>query len=231
MLPALVYTIAVWLAPSIFWHFKRAWFKRMIKRFRYFLSAFNSSIFTLYVIVPLLLTWVVERKDLSSMGFFLPSFHTILVFTLVPYIVLFILFLIEYWYKVMLQRQSIDSALPIPKNYLREFLDQVFCVAFPEEVLIRGYLLPHLIELLNPTIAITISAMIFGLSPGHLLGGKLKVLRTFVDAVVLGVTFIYAGLFPCIILHFLGNLFDPRVARAILLKYSGFSTPGIHSPS
>lgn len=224
MLPATVYAIAVWFAPSIFWHFKRTWFKRMIKRFRYFLPAFNSSIFILYVTVPIILTRVVESKDLSSMGFFLPSLHTLLAFTLVPYIVLFILFLLEYWYKVMFKRQSIDNVLPIPKNYLREFLDQVFCVAFPEEVLIRGYLLSHLTDIFNPTIAITISAVIFGLGPGHLLGGKLKVLRTFVDAVVLGVIFIYAGLLPCIILHFIGNLLDPRVARAILLKYSGFST-------
>ena len=156
------------------------------------------------------------------MGFFLPSFHTILLFTLVSYLVLFVLFLIECWSKVMFKCQSIDSVLPIPKNYLREFLDQVLCVALPEEVLIRGYLLSHLMEFLNPNIAITISAVIFGLAPGHLLGGKLRVLRTFVDAVVLGLTFMYAGLLPCISLHFLGNLLDPRVARAILSKYSGF---------
>jgi membrane protease YdiL (CAAX protease family) len=124
----------------------------------------------------------------------------------------------------MLWRQSIDDVLPIPKNYAREFLDQVFCVAFPEELLIRGYFLSHLIALLNPAIAITISALIFGLSPRHLLGGKLKALRTFLDAVVLGVTFMYAGLLPCIVLHFLGNLLDPRVVRAMLLKYSGSST-------
>lgn len=225
MFPAIVYTIAVWFAPSIFWHFEKAWFKHMIRRFRWFLLAFNLSIFILYVIVPIMLTWVVESKDLSSMGFFLPSLHTVLVFTLVPYIVLFILFLIEYWYRVILKRHSIDNVLSIPKNYSREFLDQVFCVAFPEELLIRGYLLSHLIELLNPTVAITISAVIFGLSPGHLLGGKLKALRTFLDAVVLGVTFMYAGLLPCITLHFLGNLLNPRVVRAILLKCSHLSTP------
>lgn len=95
MLSSIVYTIAVWFAPSIFWHFKKTWFKSVLRRFRYFLPAFNFSIFILYVVVPIILTWVVEGKDLSSTGFFLPSFHTILVFTLVPYIVLFVLFLIE----------------------------------------------------------------------------------------------------------------------------------------
>lgn len=229
MLPATVYTIVVWFAPSIFWHFKGTWFKHMVKRFRYFLLAFNSSIFIFYVIVPIVLTLVVESKELSSIGFFLPLFPTVLVFTLVSYIVLLILFLIEYWYKVMFKRQTIDNVLPIPKNYSREFVNQVFCVALPEEVLIRGFLLSHLIELLNPIIAITISAVIFSLSLGHVLGGKLRVLRTFMDAVVLGVTFIYAGLLPCIILHFLGNLLDPRVARAILSKNSGFSTLRIQS--
>lgn len=228
MLLATVYTIIVWFAPSIFWHFKKLWFRRMIKRFKYFLLTFNSSIFILYVMVPILLTLVVESKDFSSMGFFLPSAYTILVFTLVSYVVLFTPFFVEYWYKVMFKHQSIDSVLQIPKNYLQEFSDQVFCVAFPEEVLVRGYLLSHLIELLNPNIAITISAVIFGLSPGHLLGGKLRALRTFADAVVLGVTFMYAGLLPCIILHFLGNLLDPRLARAILSKYSGFSTTRMH---
>jgi membrane protease YdiL (CAAX protease family) len=224
MLLATVYTIAVWFAPSIFWHFKKMWFKHMIKRFRYFLPAFNSSIFILYVIVPLILTSVVESKDLSSMGFFLPSAHTILVFTLLSYIILFILFVAEYWHKVMSKHQSIDDVLTIPKNYWQELSDQVLCVAFPEEVLIRGYLLSHLVELLNPIVAITVSSAIFSLSPGHLFGGKLRALRTFVDAIVLGVTFMYAGLLPCIILHFLENLFDPRLARAILSKYSGFST-------
>ena len=190
----------------------------MIKRFRYFLPAFNSSIFVLYVIVPLILTLVVEGKGLSSMGFFLPSAYTILVFTLLSYIILFILFVAECWYRVVFKRQSIDDVLPLPKNYWQELSDQVLCVAFPEEVLIRGYLLSHLIELLNPIVAIAISAAIFGLSPGHLLGGKLRALRTFVDAIVLGVTFIYAGLLPCLILHFIGNLIDPRLARAILSK-------------
>jgi len=69
-------------------------------------------------------------------------------------------------------------------------------------------------------IAVIISAAIFSLHPGHLLGGEARFLRTFVVAVVLGVTFIYAGIIPCIILHFLGNLLDPRVARAILLRSS-----------
>jgi membrane protease YdiL (CAAX protease family) len=152
MLSAIVYTIVVWFTPSIFWYFKKTWFKSMIKRFRYFLPAFNFAIFILYVIVPIILTRVVEGKDLSSMGFFLPSFNTILVFTLLPYIVLFVLFLIEQWYIVMLKRQSIDDALPISKNYAREFLDQVFCVAFLEELLIRGYLLSHMIAFLNPAV-------------------------------------------------------------------------------
>ncbi len=43
----------------------------------------------------------------------------------------------------------------------------------------------------------------------------MRVLRTFVNAVVLEVTFMYAGLLLCIILHFLGNLVDPGVARKI----------------
>jgi membrane protease YdiL (CAAX protease family) len=224
MLSAIVYTVIVWFAPSIFWHFKKTWFKSMIKRFKCFLPAFNVAIFILYVIVPIILTRVVEGKDLSSMGFFLPAFNTILVFTLLSYIILFILFLIEQWYIVMFKRQSIDDVLPMSKNYAREFLDQVLCVAFPEELLIRGYLLSHLIAFLNPAIAITISALIFGFSPGHLLGGKLKAFRTFLDAVILGATFMYAGLLPCIVLHFLGNLLDPRIVRAILSKYRGSST-------
>lgn len=221
---ATFYTIAVWFAPSIFWHFKGVWFKQMIRRFRWFLLAFNSSIFIFYVIVPIILTLVLESRDLNSMGFFLPSFYTILVFTLVPYIILFILFLIECWYRVILMHHSFDNVLSVPKSYSREFFDQVFCVAFPEELLIRGYFLSHLFELLNPTVAITTSAVIFGLNPGHLLGGKLKALRVFCDAVVLGVTFMYAGLLPCITLHFLENLLNPRVVRAILLKYSHLFT-------
>jgi len=92
-------------------------------------------------------------------------------------------------------------------------------VALLEEVLIRGYLLSNLLEL-SPVIAIVISAATFSLYPGHLLGGKARFSRTFVTAIVLGVTFIYAGLIPCIILHFIRNLIDPVVAKTILSRYS-----------
>jgi len=221
---AAVYAIVVWFVPSLFWRFREVWFKHMIKRSRYFLPTFNSSIFILHVVVPMVTTWVFQGKDLSSMGFYLPPSQVILLFTLVPYVIFFALFFIEYWYKVSLKRQSIDSVLPIPKNYSREFLDQVFCVAFPEEVLIRGYLLSNLLDF-GPMIAVVVSSVIFSLHPGHLLGGKARFFRTSVVAVVLGVTFIYAGIIPCIILHFLGNLLDPRVARAILLRSASPSAP------
>lgn len=212
---SVIYTIIVWFAPSAFWHFRSNWFKNIAKRFRYFLLAFSLCIFILYVVIPILVVTVTEGKDLGFMGFFFPPLSDLLLFTLAPYTILLALSLLELWYRVTRKFESLDIVAPLPSNYPREVLDQVLSVAFPEEVLHRGYLFPHLLELLHPTSAIGVSAIIFSLL--HTLsGGRYRALRTVVDGVILGTAFMYAGLLPCILVHFAGNLFTGRIARTIL---------------
>ena len=212
---SIIYAIIVWFAPSAFWHFRSNWFKSMAKRFKYFLLAFSLSIFILCVIIPILVVAVIEGKDLRFMGFFFPSLPDLLLFTLAPYTILLAFSLLESWYRVTRKFESLDIVAPLPRSYPREVLDQVLSVAFPEEVLHRGYLLPHLLELLNSTFAIGVSAIIF--SCLHILsGGRYRALRTIVDGVILGTAFMYAGLLPCMLVHFAGNLFTGKVERTIL---------------
>jgi hypothetical protein len=55
--------------------------------------------------------------------------------------------------------ETLDVVALLLGSYLKENLDQVLFVALPKEVLHRGYLLLHLLELLNPTFAIGTSAI------------------------------------------------------------------------
>jgi membrane protease YdiL (CAAX protease family) len=165
--------------------------------------------------VPILIVAVIEGRDMRFMGFFFPSLPDLLLFTLAPYTILLVFSLLESWYRVTRRFESLDVVAPLPMSYPREVLDQALSVAFPEEVLHRGYLLPHLLELLNPTFAIGVSATIFSLL--HVLsGGRYRALRTVVDGVILGTVFMYAGLLPCILVHFAGNLITGKVERTIL---------------
>jgi membrane protease YdiL (CAAX protease family) len=215
---SVIYTLIVWFSPSVFWHYKSDWFKNTAKRFRHFLLAFNLCIFILYVLVPILVVTVVENKSLAFMGFFLPSLSYFLLFTLVPYALLLVFTLLETWYRATQKHELMDNIAPLPKSYPKEALDQILSVAFPEEVLQRGYLLPHLLEALNPISAIGTSALIFSLL--HVLsGGKYRALRTIVDGIVLAIVFMCSGILTCMAIHLAGNLFSARIQRVLLGKY------------
>lgn len=181
----------------------------------------------LYLLTPILIVVLLEKRRLSSLGF---TFDRKRAGQYLAYAVLgFVSQVLVLAGVVFLVRDVFGEPyeLSMPPSLLAEFLDQLYLVGLPEEVFYRGYLQTRLADWLGSRAGYLLSALIFGLA--HVVG---RVQQHGIDylgpAMVVGagalagaLVFGYAllrtrSLYPSIVAHIATNMFASGIVGLVL---------------
>jgi membrane protease YdiL (CAAX protease family) len=192
----------------------------------FILSRIVYSGLFLYLLTPILIVLIVERRSIATLGFRIerqkiPSY---LFYTFVGFLLQMILIIVTVYMRREIGNEVVD--LPSPENYGREFIDQILFVAGPEETFYRGYMMTRIGDWLGQAIGLSTSSFFFGLE--HFLSRFFKYGFSFGVALRIGITTTIGGLifgwqfqrtksiFPPLITHIVENLFGYGIASYIL---------------
>jgi len=88
----------------------------------------------------------------------------------------------------------------------------VTILAFPEEVVNRGFILSTLLSATSPVFGVVLSAFLFGLD--HLPRRNVRfAFEVFVAGLLFGFAFVSAGLIPCVVGHVFINLLESDILQ------------------
>jgi membrane protease YdiL (CAAX protease family) len=101
-------------------------------------------------VIPLLIIYKIERRDIRSLGLFIPKDKYVVYFLYAVVTLILPLLVVGY-----------NSSYPI------EFLEQILYIGLAEEVFYRGYLMTRMCQWLGKYSGLMITSLLFGL--GHII--------------------------------------------------------------
>jgi membrane protease YdiL (CAAX protease family) len=143
---------------------KRSIFFAAIPLCIFLLSTIIYSAPFLFLLAPILIVYLVEKKKAGSLGFVFDKEKAI---TYTGITVLgFILQMLFYAVEVHVRGEAGNESfqLGFPPYLWQAFVDQLWLVAVPEEVFYRGYLITRLSQWLGDRAGLVISSLCFGLT-------------------------------------------------------------------
>ena len=175
-----------------------------------------GATYVLLLWCPLLIVKFVERRPIASLGLQLGSPLRAVLWGIGAFALVRILDIAEIMYRVSFLRETLESATPLVSNWLFEILQQLLWIGFPEEIVHRGYLLTRLRESWGTTVALFLSAFLFGI--GHLALADLpRAIYAGLVGLVFGLAFLKTeSVYASTLAHITGNLFGNVIARFIL---------------
>jgi membrane protease YdiL (CAAX protease family) len=193
----------------------------------FILSRIIYSALLLFLLLPILLTLLLEKRDLKSIGF---TFERNLTTKYLAYGLLCFMAQVVILAAVALVTRRVFGQqfdLEMPPNLLRELFEQLYLVGLPEEVYYRGYLQTRLGAWLGDKAGYGLAALLFGL--GHVisrvqdygvgyLGPALAVgAGALVGGLVFGLPLLRTkSIYPSVVAHIATNMFAAGIAGAVL---------------
>ena len=180
----------------------------------------------LFLLTPILIVLIVERRSIATLGFRIerqkiPSY---LFFIFVGFLLQMMLLIADVYLRREIGNEVVD--LSSPTNYGREFIDQIMFVAGPEETFYRGYMMTRIGDWLGQAIGLSTSSLFFGLEHflsrffkyGFSIGMALRVgIMTTIGGLIFGWQFQRTkSIFPPLITHIVVNLFGYDITAYIL---------------
>ena len=192
----------------------------------FILSRIRYSGLFLFLLAPILIVLLVERRKLASLGFCIEreKLARYLFYTVVGFLLLMLVLVGDVFLRREFWKETVD--LTGPANYGREFADQILFVAGPEETFYRGYMLTRVGDWLGQMVGFFTSSFLFGLE--HFLSRFLKYglpfsesLRVGLNAMISGMIFGWQfqrtkSIFPSLLSHITQNLFGYGITAFIL---------------
>lgn len=181
----------------------------------------------LFLLTPVLIVLVVERRKLSSIGltFERNRLGQYVAFTFLGFASQVLVLAVV----VVLMRDTfhLDYEVSFPPNLLAELVGQLFLVGLPEEVFYRGYLQTRLGAWLGLHAGYLTSAVIFGIAhfisrvqvhgPGYIGPAIVVGAGAFAGALVFGCSLLRTrSLYPSIVAHIATNMFAGGIVGAVL---------------
>jgi membrane protease YdiL (CAAX protease family) len=194
------------------------------REFNFILLTLLTS-FILSVLLVILFTKMVDRRDVSSLGFeyrgYLPD---CIVGFLIPIIILGTVSLVLYFTKSL---EWTDISFTSG-----DFLNGLFLmvvIAIGEEMVFRGYILNNLMQSLNRWLALAISAALFALMHSNNPSvDVMAMINLFAGGLLLGINYVFTrNLWFSIFLHTAWNFLQGPVLG---FPVSGVNLPGILEP-
>lgn len=152
-------------------------------------------------ILPLLIVYKIEKRDLYSLGFFIPRKRrwSYAVFAVAVFV-------------LPLAIVGYDSYYPV------EFVEQILYIGFSEEVFYRGYIMTRQCKWLGKYPGLLVTSLLFGLGHiisriadhgiGYFLPATYTGLQTFFGGLIFGLIYIRAkNIWPSVILHVSTNMY------------------------
>lgn len=182
-------------------------FSSLIFRFTegkpYFLFVVLISIKTLVLwwLIPLLIIYKLEKRDLRSLGLWIPREKYLLYAVYAITALILPVFFVGY-----------DSYYPL------EFLEQILYIGFAEEVFYRGYVMTRICQWLGKYRGLLVTSLCFGLGHvisrvadqgvAYLLPAMNVGLQTFFGGLIFGIIYLRAkNIWPSVILHISTNMY------------------------
>ena len=192
----------------------------------FILSRIIYSGLFLFLLTPILIVLIVERRSIATLGFRIerqriPSY---LFYGFVGFLIQMLLLIVAVYLRREIGNEVVD--LSGPDNPGREFIDQILFVAGPEETFYRGYMMNRLGDWLGQAVGLYASSFFFGLE--HFLSRFFRYGYTFGSALRVGITTTIGGLIfgwqlqktksiiPSLITHIVENLYGYGIAAYIL---------------
>lgn len=177
-----------------------------------------GATYVLLVWCPPLIVKFVERRPIASLGLQLGSPLRVVLWAFGAFALAHILKIPEIMYRVSFLGETLESAAPLVSNYPLEILQQLLWVGFPEEIVFRGYLLTRFRESWGTTVALFLSAFLFGI--GHLaLEDPPRAIFAGLVGLVYGWAFLKTeSVYASTLAHSTGNLFSGAIIRFILSR-------------
>jgi len=160
-------------------------------------------------VIPPLIVYRIEKRDLRSLGLFVAK---------------------EHWARYGLYA-IVGLVLPavlvgVDRALLADFVEQIVYIGVAEEVFSRGYLLTRLCDWLGKGRGLVLSALIFGLSHvvslvsqhglSYPMSDLMIFVQTFVGGLLLGYVYLRAkNVVPGSIAHVAGNLYISRIGTLL----------------
>ena len=181
----------------------------------------------LFILTPVVVVCLFERRNISSLGFRFDSSKIIL--TLGITLLGFLGQAILLWASVNVRHVLFSEPLTLspPTDLLDELIGQLFLVGVPEEIYYRGYLMTRLGDWLGKREGYYLSALLFGF--GHIwsrlsmhgfeyFGPALIIgISTFVSGLIFGYMLLRTkSLYPPILAHIATNMFASRLVLAVM---------------
>jgi membrane protease YdiL (CAAX protease family) len=204
---------AAWLLPVfVFHHLKKARGEQLLQSVP-FLAGWLLTVWWAWLAMPIIVTTTVLQAPIASMGFYFPWVSTLLWTTAFLIVSRTALSLVAFQLGIRDQNVLESGKSQASKvSYLKELAKQVVVLAFPEEVVNRGFILSTVLAATGPILGVVLSAFLFGL--GHLPGRSVRfACEIFVAGLLYGFVFVYAGIVPCVIGHVFINLFENDILQ------------------
>jgi membrane protease YdiL (CAAX protease family) len=204
---------AAWLLPVLAFHrIKKSKGEQLLKSVP-FLVGWLLTIWCAWLAVPIIVTTTVLHAPIVGMGFYFPSVNTLLLATGFLIGSRTTLSLVAHHLGIRDQGVlELDRLQARKVRYLKELAKQVTVLAFPEEVVNRGFILSTLLSVTSPVFGVVLSAFLFGL--GHLSGRNVRfAFEIFVAGLLYGFAFVSAGLIPCVVGHVFINLLESDILQ------------------
>jgi len=202
---------AAWLLPVfVFHHLKKTKGEKFLRSVT-FLTGWLLTVWCAWLAMPIIVTTTVLRAPIASMGFYFPSISTLLWTTAFLIASRTTLSLVAF--RLGTRNQNIlesGKSQASRVSYLEELAKQLIVLAFPEEVVNRGFILSTAVVAIGPDLGVVLSAFLFGL--GHLPGRNVGfAFEIFAAGLLYGFIFVYAGMIPCVVGHVFINLFESDI--------------------
>ena len=180
----------------------------------------------LFLLAPILIVLLVERRSIATLGFRIERqrIPNYLFCTFVGFLLQMLLLVVGVYLHRVVGNEVID--LSGPDSYGREFIDQILFVAGPEETFYRGYMMNRVGDWLGQVVGLYTSSFLFGLE--HFLSRFFRYGYTFGSALEVGITTTIGGLIfgwqfqktksilPPLITHIVENVFGYVITACIL---------------
>jgi membrane protease YdiL (CAAX protease family) len=190
------------------------------------ISRYIYSALFLFLLSPFVIVILIERRGISTLGvrFEREKIRNYLFYTFAGFLALMLVLIVDIFLWRRVSGEVVD--LSGPTSYSREFVDQIFFVAGPEEVFYRGYMMTRMGDWLGSVWGLFSSSFLFGLE--HFLTRFFMYGLTFPASLWVGISSMIGGLifgwqfqrtksiFPSLIAHIAQNLFGYVITAFIL---------------